>query len=116
VLRRGNLTVATITQNTAETIEFTEVRPNVPTSDLPFLLVQLGDWDLNGKSESGIIIDSSGPEILPTVLSANNARKLAKWLNRAADQLDETQNVKTPKKRQHYEQDDEENYGLRLDK
>lgn len=107
--------MATITQNTAETIEFTEVRKDA-SKDYPYVVAQLGEWDIAGKQESGIVVDTSGPEILPAVLSANNARKLAKWLTRAADVLDGEQNLKPSKKRQHYEPDDEENYGLRLDK
>lgn len=106
--------MATITTNTTETIEFRDARAPL-TKDSSFVAAQLGEWEFDdNRSESGIVIDSVGADIV--VLSANNARKLAKWLNRAADQLDELAGTKTPKKRQHYEQDDDDSYGLRLDK
>jgi hypothetical protein len=103
--------VATITINTAETIEFREAQPNLPP-DASFVTVQLGKWELDNRVETGIIVDSNGLDVPPTILSANNARKLAKWLTRAADQLDATGSSKSAKKRHYYEQDDDD-YGLR---
>lgn len=107
--------MATITINTAETIEFREA-DGANNANSSFVTAQLGEWDLGERAETGIVIDASGPESLPAVLSANNARKLAKWLTRAADQLERPQNGKSSKKRQHYEDDEDDNYGLRLDK
>ena len=103
--------MATITINTAETIEFRDAQPNLPP-DASFVTAQLGKWALDNSVETGIIVDASGPDTPPTVLSANNARKLAKWLTRAADELDAAGGTKATKKRHYYEQDDDE-YGLR---
>lgn len=106
--------MATLTQNTPDTIEFTEIHQDSAAKTTAFVLAELGEWEIGKKRESGIVIDSSGPEVFPAVLSANNARKLAKWLTRAADTLDGEANHKSSKKRQHYEQDDD-TYGLRRD-
>lgn len=107
--------MATLTKNTADSIEFTELHAGDNPKTPSFVIAQLGEWEIGGKNESGIVIDSSGPEVFPAVLSANNARKLAKWLVRAADTLDGASSSKPAKKRQHYEPDDDNNYGLRLD-
>lgn len=105
----------TITINTPETIEF---RATYSGSDKAhsFVVAQLGEWELDSQVETGIVIDSSDLDVFPAVLSANNARKLAKWLMRAAEQLDTPSSGKSAKRRQHYEQDDDDDYGLRLNK
>ncbi len=108
--------MATITINTAEEIEFRDARPGV-AADASFIVVQLGEWEFaNKKVETGVIVDTNGLDAPPVVLSANNARKLAKWLMRAADQLDSEGSAKQPKKRHYYEQDDDDDYGLGRDK
>lgn len=102
--------MATITLNTDSEIEFKTICPNVKPDNLPFLLVQLGDWDINGAAATGIIVDCSGPDEQPVVLTGDNARKLSKWLARAADKLDAASSKQQKKKRTHYEQDDEDDY------
>jgi hypothetical protein len=104
--------VATITINTAAEIEFKELLPGVPVTDLPFLIAQSGNWEFDGKSATGVIIDGSRLDEPPTVLTSDNARKLAKWLIKAADTLDTAESRGVKKKRTYYEQDDEE-YGYK---
>jgi len=100
--------VATVTVNTDSAIEFKSICQNTPAADLPFVLAQVGNWDIEGKAATGIIIDCSDPSAVPAVLTGDNARKLAKWLTRAADKLDATESRALKKKRVHYEQDDDE--------
>jgi hypothetical protein len=105
--------VANLRINTLHEIEFQNFRRNVAPNDLPYILAQLGDWDMGGTVEAGVVIDAAGPHEYPPILSAADARKLAKWLNNAADALDgELSNHKKQKKRNHnhhYDDDDEEN-------
>ena len=100
--------MATITINTDTAIEFKTICQNTPADNLPFVIVQVGNWDINGKPASGIVVDCSGPDDNPAVLTGDNARKLAKWLTRAADKLDSADTRSSKKKRTHYEQDDDE--------
>lgn len=104
--------MANISLNTPDTIEFKNVVLGVAAETYPSLLAQVGSWDVANHPETGIAIDTDGGP----VLSANDARKLAKWLNKAADALDGeiSQQKKTPKRRQHYEDDDDENGGYKF--
>lgn len=103
--------MATLHINTADTIEFKNIRPELQSKDYPFISAQLGDWEIAGKLEPGIVIDAIGTDDYPLLLSANDARKLAKWLTRAADTLDGTTAPhKQNKKRTHYEEDDDNQY------
>jgi len=105
--------VANLRINTLYEIEFQNFRRDVAPIDLPYISAQLADWDMGGTIEDGIVIDAAGPPEYPPILSATDARKLAKWLNNAADALDgEPGNHKKQKKRNHnhhYDDDDEEN-------
>lgn len=101
--------MANLRINTLYEIEFQNFRPNVAPADLPYIAAQLGNWKMGSSAESGIIIDAGGPEEYPPILSAVAARKLAKWLNNAADALDgETSGHKKQKKRNHYQEDEED--------
>ena len=100
--------MATITINTDAAIEFKALCQNTSADAFPFVIVQVGNWDIDGKQTTGIIVDCSGPDDAPAVLTGDNARKLAKWLTRAADTLDTSSGRSQKKKRTHYEQDDEE--------
>lgn len=103
--------MATLHINTADTIEFKNIRPALQAKDYPFISAQLGDWEIADKLEPGIVIDAVGTDKYPLILSANDARKLSKWLNRAADALDGTAAPsKQNKKRAHYEEDDNNQY------
>lgn len=100
--------MATLSLNTADAIEFKNIRPDVPANDAPVVLVQVGEWDMGKTAEAGVIVDAYGTDTYTPILTANDARKLAKWLNRAADILDNATNApKKNKKRTHYEEDDE---------
>lgn len=96
--------MATVVLNSVDAIQFVNISAKPSKSD-PTLMVQAGDWQGENSVESGVMIDVTGQEA--PVLTADNARKLAKWLNRAADTLD---GVKTNTKKRHrfsYEEDDD---------
>jgi hypothetical protein len=99
--------VANITVNSANTIQFVN-GPGKETAETPTAIFQVGDWDAGSYVESGIMVDVGGAEA--PLLSAANARKLAKWLTRAADLLEQTGNSSSQKKRNKYlrDEDDEE--------
>ncbi len=103
--------MATISINTPDTIEFRTNLPGAPKNPVPYVSVQLGTWELAARTETGIIIDTDGSADYPPVLSSNDARKLAKWLNKAADELDGVAPKKQTKKRHHYEEDDDDTNG-----
>lgn len=101
--------MANLRINTPDEIEFQNFRPGVAADNLPYMSAQLGDWEIGASVEAGVVIDSGGSSSYPPILSANDARKLAKWLNRAADVLDNSDNSakKRNKKRSHYADDDD---------
>lgn len=98
--------MATIAVNTSDNIQFVNAE-NGQAKDAPTLNVQAGDWQIGQHVEAGILVDVTG--IDAPLLTANDARKLAKWLTRAADQLDGVKNSEKKRKpRQHYELDDDD--------
>jgi hypothetical protein len=98
--------VANISVNSADTIQFVNVETG-PTKDHPTLTVQAGDWDSGTTAMSGIVVDVTGTQA--PLLTPIDARKLSKWLARAADMLDGVKNSEKKKKpRAHYEEDDDE--------
>lgn len=106
--------MATVLTNTADEIAFCNPAVGKKTNETPTLKVLAGDWDNNGAMEPGLVFEVYGNQF--PMLSAVDARKLSKWLARAADLLDD---VKPQKKkgynRPHYESDDDtDNYGLRI--
>lgn len=74
--------------------------------ETPTVLAEVGTWQVKDGHSSGVLVDVYG-SVVP-LLSANDARKLGKWLVRAADSLDgaQTQNRKN-KPRHRYEEEDE---------
>jgi hypothetical protein len=95
--------VATVTKNTADCVEFQNFAP----SDAPTLLVSAGDWQTNsGGHETGLVFDVFGAQA--PILSPDDARKLARWLERAAAFLDGKKPEK--KHKQKYRSDDDEDY------
>jgi hypothetical protein len=107
------LTVATLSLNTADAIEFKNVLANVPPKDSPVILAQVGDWEIGSAVESGIVIDAYGTDTHPLILTANDARKLAKWLTRAADSIDAAAQPKKKKRPRYEEDDDDQQYNFR---
>jgi hypothetical protein len=101
--------VANLRINTPDEIEFQNFRQGIAAENLPYMSAQLGDWEIGDSVEAGIVIDAGSSANYPPILSASDARKLAKWLNRAADALDNVDNSakKRNKKRSHYAEDDD---------
>lgn len=104
--------MANIRINTPDEIEFQNFRTDVAKDQLPYISAQLGEWEMGDKLEAGIVIDAAGTAIYSPILSATDARKLAKWLNNAADTLEGLPNTtnKKHKKRTYYEEDDDTEY------
>lgn len=103
--------MATLRINTPDEIEFQNFRADVSRTEVPYVIAQVGEWEMGAGVEAGIVVNAVGTEKYSPILSALDARKLAKWLNKAADALDgSTENHKKKPKRAYYEQDDESNY------
>jgi hypothetical protein len=78
--------------------------------EAPTLLLEAGVWKTNdGSNKSGISVSTFG-ELAP-LIEPQDARRLAKWLLSAADELSGEKRLKNRKgpKRTHYE-DDDDNY------
>jgi hypothetical protein len=100
--------VATLVENRPDTIQYVNSGGTV-TKDSPTLIAQAGDWQVGDHVEAGIVFDAYGDQ--PPILTSADARKLAKWLTRAADNLDGVKNSdKKNKHRRHYAQDDIDEY------
>lgn len=95
--------MATVTKNTADCLEFQNFLPK----DAPTLNVQAGDWQTgDDRHETGLVFDVFGAQ--PPLLSPDDARKLARWLERAAALLDGKKPEK--KHKQKYKAADDEDY------
>jgi hypothetical protein len=100
--------MATVVENHPDSIIFVNGgrgdKENSPT-----LSVQAGDWEVEDHVESGVVFDAYGPQ--PPLLTPADARKLAKWLQRAADSLEGVKHSDKKKSRHnYYEQDDVDDY------
>lgn len=95
--------MATVVVNKPDHIEFKNVNTAKSPDESPTVSLQSGDWDAGNHTEAGIVIDVYGPQL--PLLSPADARKLAKWLVRAADDLE---GVKSDKKRKHRPREEEE--------
>lgn len=84
--------------------------PTAPTSSSPALVVQAGTWQAGDHDEAGIVFDVGGDEA--PLLTPVDARKLAKWLTRAADELEGfgTEHKKKHKSKRHRGEDDDDDY------
>lgn len=97
--------MATIVVNTPDHVEFKNLVVGQPPATVPTLVVQTGVWDMTaGGQEPGVIFDVTGAEI--PLLTAADARKLSRWLARAADSLDGG-SKKSDKGKRHYDSDDD---------
>jgi hypothetical protein len=100
--------VATLAANTDTLIKFVNFT-SAAAENLPTLIVNAGEWETGDAFESGVVFDVTGEET--PILNTTDARKLAKWLTRAADTLD---GKKSPprkhKQRPHYDDDDDDNF------
>jgi hypothetical protein len=71
------------------------------------VLAELGVWETETGNSTGVVIDLLGDN-LPPLLSANDVRKLGKWLLRAAEALDgKPASDKKHRPRRHYDEEDE---------
>ncbi len=100
--------MATVVVNTPDHIEFRNVTASKTPADAPTLSLQAGDWDSGTHTETGIVVDVYGAQL--PLLSPTDARKLAKWLVRAADDIEGVKSDKKRKTKNHYEVDDADEY------
>lgn len=98
--------MATIVANTPDLIEFKNVLADTAPPNCPTVTVQAGTWDAGGHSEAGITIDVYGDQA--PLLTPADARKLARWLTKAADDLDGVKQTKKAKNKPRHYSDDEE--------
>jgi len=107
--------VAVIVSNSADEIVFRDTSFSKDPTIAPTLSVAVGEWGSSDAAETGILFEMTG-DAFP-LLTGSDARKLAKWLSDAADNLE---GVKPQKKTRgcYYEQDEDpaEQYGLRYKK
>lgn len=98
--------MATLVENTPTSIRFVNTESG-STKDAPSLLVEAGDWDAGDHVESGVVFDISGRQT--PMLTPTDARKLAKWLTRAADIVEGVKHSdkKNKPRHTHYEEDDD---------
>ncbi len=101
--------MATVVVNKPAHIEFVNITTVATDDTAPRLTVQSGNWETTSTSrgEAGIVFDAYGAEL--PILTPTDARKLAKWLNRAADELDGGHKKNNKNKQRHYERDDDDN-------
>ena len=96
--------MATLVENTPNSIKFLNVENG--TKNAPTLCIQAGDWDAGDHVESGIVFDTFGDQA--PMLTASDARKLAKWLTRAADIVEGVKHSDKKNKTRHRYEDDED--------
>lgn len=106
--------MATVLTNTPDEIVFCNSAVDRKKEDVPTLKVIAGDWEVGTSLEAGVVIEVYGAQF--PMLTAADARKLSKWLNRAADLLEDLKpQKKKGNNKPRYETDDEDdNYGLRF--
>jgi hypothetical protein len=95
--------VSTVVVNKPDHIEFKNITSAQSPADSPTVSFQSGDWDAGNHTETGIVVDVFGAQL--PLLSPADARKLAKWLTRAADEIDGCKSAK--KRKPRYEPDDD---------
>lgn len=100
--------MATVVANTPDLIEFKNILAGTDPKESPTVVVQAGSWEAGGHSESGVVVDVYGAQA--PLLTSSDARKLAKWLNKAADALDGPKTSKKPGRKQRHYEDDDNNY------
>ena len=97
--------MATVVVNNPDHIEFRNVNVVKASDDSPTVSFQSGEWRADNYVEAGIVVDVFGSQL--PLLSPADARKLAKWLNRAADNIEGVKTDKKRKPRPHHDEDDE---------
>ena len=97
--------MATVVVNKPDHIEFRNVNVAKPQDDSPTVSFHAGEWSADNYTEAGIVVDVFGAQL--PLLSPADARKLAKWLNRAADDIDGVKSDKKRKSRPQRDSDDD---------
>lgn len=99
--------MATLALNDSNNIQFVNLDSG-NKKDAPTLLVSAGEWEAGQHIEPGVIFEVGGDQA--PLLTPADARKLAKWLTRAADILEGTKSTEKKHKQKHhrYEEDDDE--------
>ena len=97
--------MATVVINQSDKIEFKNLGQGKP-EDAPTLNLQVGEFRVGDHREGGVVVDVFGEEA--PLLTSNDARKLSKWLARAADALDGDSKEKKPKGNRHWRQDQDD--------
>lgn len=91
-------------------VDIFELRNDVPVpegEERPTLLLESGTWNTKQGTISGISVSTFG-DVSPLV-SPTEARKLAKWLQRAAEELEgDARKPRPGSKRSHYDLDEED--------
>lgn len=99
--------MANIVVNSLDMLQFVE-GSTLPTGETPTVIFQSGEWELDSGVGAGIVVDVLGPQA--PLLSAENARKLSKWLLKAADALDGTKDNFRKKHRADYDDDSDDEF------
>lgn len=102
--------MATVVVNKPDLIEFKNL-DQTTASDSPTLTVTAGIWqtDDSAAGDTGVVFDVSGNSL--PLLTTADARKLARWLTKAADDLEGVkQDKKKNKPRRHWVDDDDDDY------
>jgi len=89
--------------NTADSLQICNPDATIAPEAVPNLIIQL-------IIDTGVCFDVTG-DMMP-LLTANDARKVAKWLNKAAERLDGTKTAKRKgqKKAHDWDEDLDEQY------
>ena len=94
--------MATVVVNEPDLIEFKNVSIAAPVKDAPTLVIQSGKWETDdSKEETGIVFDVAGNNA--PLLTPADARKLARWLTKAADSLEGLRQDKKKSKPQQWD-------------
>lgn len=97
--------MATVVVNRPDLIEFKNISVKAPTDKPPTLNVQAGVWQVDDQTdEAGIVFEVSGNNA--PLLNAADARKLARWLTKTADDLEGAADKKKQKPKRHRNYDD----------
>lgn len=99
--------MSSIINQTADIFELQNVNAAQKEADPPTLLAEAGTWRSPLGNQSGVSVTVYGD--MAPLLSVGDARKFAKWLLRAADELEgESKGAerKGQKKRREFEEDE----------
>ncbi|NDD53112.1 hypothetical protein EBZ39_04395 [bacterium] len=100
--------MANVAINSHDTLQFVNIGNNGKKTETdPTVLFQAGEWGIDGKTETGIIVDVFGDQM--PLLTTTNARKLARWLEKAADNLDGVKH-RNNKRGKNLDEDDSNNF------